>query len=150
MTKIFEDYFSELQADMVAICLEYVNRIADRIYIYSSCEEGLVSCNYFFCINGKIARKHKLNECGTTKYDTSAERQDMVLHVLTEDTKKMLFLCEEYKRPMPTELKLVYDVKTNYLEANYQYGLIHSHDPKRTPRMVAEEWFAQIELEITA
>ena len=29
--KIFEDYFSEYQADMVSICLEYVNQNADYI-----------------------------------------------------------------------------------------------------------------------
>lgn len=26
MKKVFEDYFSEIQADMVAICLEYVEK----------------------------------------------------------------------------------------------------------------------------
>ena len=34
MGKIFEDYFSEYQADMVSICLEYVDWRADAIYIY--------------------------------------------------------------------------------------------------------------------
>ena len=33
MGKIFEDYFSEYQADMVSICLEYVHEQADMIYI---------------------------------------------------------------------------------------------------------------------
>ncbi len=32
MGKIFEDYFSEYQADMVSICLEYVDWRADDIY----------------------------------------------------------------------------------------------------------------------
>ena len=34
MTKIFEDFFSEYQADMVSIGLEYVNEKADTVYIY--------------------------------------------------------------------------------------------------------------------
>lgn len=33
MEKIFEDYFSELQADMVSICLEYVEDRAEKVYI---------------------------------------------------------------------------------------------------------------------
>lgn len=41
MKKVFEDYFSEIQADMVAICLEYVEKRAERIYIYCSCEKGI-------------------------------------------------------------------------------------------------------------
>ena len=31
--KVFEDYFSELQSDMVSICLEYVDNEAEEIYI---------------------------------------------------------------------------------------------------------------------
>lgn len=33
MTKIFEDFFSEYQADMVSICLEYVDDKADKIWL---------------------------------------------------------------------------------------------------------------------
>ena len=33
MEKTFEDYFTEYQADMVSICLEYVDWHADVIYI---------------------------------------------------------------------------------------------------------------------
>ncbi len=31
MGKVFEDYFSELQTDMVEICLEYVEDRAEKI-----------------------------------------------------------------------------------------------------------------------
>lgn len=34
MEKTFEDYFSEIQSDMVDICLEYVQDRADEVYIY--------------------------------------------------------------------------------------------------------------------
>lgn len=30
--KVFEDYFTEIQSDMVFICLEYVENKADEIY----------------------------------------------------------------------------------------------------------------------
>ena len=33
--KMFEDYFTEIQSDMVSICLEYVENKADEIYISS-------------------------------------------------------------------------------------------------------------------
>jgi len=33
MGKVFEDYFSELQADMISICLEYAEEKVDKIYI---------------------------------------------------------------------------------------------------------------------
>ena len=34
-TEIFEDAFSAIQADMVQICLEYVDNRADKIFIYA-------------------------------------------------------------------------------------------------------------------
>lgn len=48
MTKTFEDYLSELQTDMVAICLEYVENQADAIYIYCSYEPDMYSFDVFY------------------------------------------------------------------------------------------------------
>ncbi|EJR97462.1 hypothetical protein IKM_05122 [Bacillus mycoides] len=45
--KEFEDKFSELQADMVSICMEYVEDRADKVYIYASCEESVISSKFF-------------------------------------------------------------------------------------------------------
>ena len=42
-TKVFEDYFTELQADMVSICMEYSEDSADMIYIYGSCEGNVMA-----------------------------------------------------------------------------------------------------------
>ena len=36
--KEFEDKFSELQADMISICMEYVEDKADKVYVYGSIE----------------------------------------------------------------------------------------------------------------
>ncbi len=38
MSKTFEELFSEIQSDMVSICLEYVENRADKIFIYCSFE----------------------------------------------------------------------------------------------------------------
>ena len=151
MSKVFEDYFSELQADMVSICLEYVNGRAEKIYVYCSCEEKVISSDFFYCIEGKIKERHKLNDDinKTNKYiyDTSIERQDAVLDILIEDIKKMMLLCKEYHREMPTEIKLIYDVKKNSLKAEYKYDLVYSNDPVKTADDIAMEWFEAIRLD---
>ena len=36
MKEGFEQIFSDIQTDMVSICLEYVEKKADKIYIYAS------------------------------------------------------------------------------------------------------------------
>lgn len=150
MSKVFEDYFSELQADMVSICLEYVDNRAEKIYIYGSFEEGVVSSDYFYNINGKVLERHKLNDAlinTEKKYDTSVERQKGVIKILNTDIKSMLKLCKEYQREMPTEIKLVYDVSKNNLRVEYEYDLVYSNDPVKTADDIAMEWFEKIQLE---
>ncbi|MFA0814256.1 MAG: hypothetical protein ACC608_00540 [Anaerofustis sp.] len=147
MTKVFEDYFSELQADMVDICLEYVEDKATKIYIYCSDEEGFISSNFFYLINGNIFKKHKINDAidsGSFRYDTSSERQSAVLNIINEDIMKIQDLCQEYKREMPTEMKLEYDVNKNSLNAQYRYDLVYSNDPEKTDDDMANEWFEEL------
>ncbi len=152
--KVFEDYFSELQADMVSICLEYVFDRANKIYIYCSYEEGLISNDFFYNINGKIVERHKLNDAlinvenkDDFSYDTSVVRQKAVVKIINEDIKEMIKLCKEYNREMPTEIKLVYDVKANKLTADYKYELVHTIDSNETASSVARRWFEQVKRE---
>ena len=145
MGKVFEDYFSELQADMVSICLEYVDNNADRIFIYGSCEAGMVSGDCFFEIGGKILEKHRLNqELNKDIYDTAPDRQGGMLRIICEDILKIRDVCKEYGREMPTEMKITYDVKKNSLNADYSYDLKFSNDPVKTSDDVAMEWFNEI------
>ena len=135
---------------MVSICLEYVQDKAEKIYIYCSCEERVLSSDFFYRIGEKIKERHKLNDVNKNInyiYNTSPERQDVVLDILIEDIEKMMSLCNEYKREMPTEIKLVYDVSKNSLKADYRYDLVYSNDAVKTADDIAMEWFEQIKAE---
>lgn len=149
MSKVFEDYFSELQTNMVSICLEYVENKADIIYIYCSFEEGVILSDFFYCINDKVVRKHKLNdaiktELGGFRYDTSVMRQKGVMTIINEDIEKLSKMCNLYKKEMPTEIKLVYDVIKNSLKADYRYDLVYSNNPIKTAADIAMEWFEEV------
>ncbi|MDO7269342.1 DUF600 domain-containing protein [Shouchella clausii] len=149
MRKIFEDKFSELQADMVAICLEYVENRAEKIFIYGFFEEKVISSDFFYCINGKVVRKHKLNDAINNpidfQYNTSGERQSGVLNILNNNIKKMIKLCEEYNREMPSEIKLIYNVVNNNLKADYKYGIVYSNQPEKTADDISMEWFEEMQ-----
>lgn len=152
MSKVFEDIFSELQADMVSICMEYVEEKAEKIFIYCSLEERVISNDFFYCINGKIVRKHKLNDAINIKvvnfqYNTSSDRQKCVMNIINDDIEKIYKLCNEYERQMPTEIKLIYDVEKNSLKAECKYDLVYSNDPVKTADDIAMEWFEQIKSE---
>lgn len=150
MYKSFEDYFSELQADMVSICLEYVENRAEKIYIYCSFESGIVSSDYFYKINGTILERHKLNDVvlnSDKMYDLSIERQKGVIRILNGNIKSIIKICKEYSREMPTEIKLIYNVRENSLKAEYRYDLVYSNDSVKTADDIAMEWFEQIKTE---
>ena len=143
--KIFEDYFTEVQADMVSICLEYVENKADKIYLYASFESNVMTPNYFYDIGGTILNKHKLNDANNGfVYDVSPDRQKACLNILMEEIKKMVNLCKEYNRPMPTEIKMIYDVNTKEFHADYKYESVYSTHKTKTAYDVVNEWMEEV------
>ena len=142
-TEIFEDAFSAIQVDMVQICLEYVDNRADKIFIYASFEENTISCDFFYDINGHKIERHKLNLIDDT-YDTSIQRQKMCMDILVDDMKQLISLCQKHERDIPTEIKITYDVNSNSLNANYQYGPVYSQHHNKTSDDIFEEWFKEI------
>ena len=141
--EIFEDAFSAIQTDMVQICLEYVDNRADKIFIYASFEENTISCDFFYDINGHKIERHKLNLIDDT-YDTSIQRQKMCMDILVDDMKQLISLCQKHERDIPTEIKITYDVNSNSLNANYQYGPVYSQYHNKTSDDIYEEWFKEI------
>lgn len=153
MSKVFEDYLSELQADMVAICLEYVGNEAEDIYIYCSYEPEMYVFDVFFKINGQFVFKHNLNDAVSDTsvigkerliYDTSEQRQEAVLDIGLENLEKIHEKCKEYGREMPTEIKLHYNVKQNSLKGKYSYDLVYSNDEELLPDDILNLWFEEV------
>jgi len=143
MAKKFEDRFSELQSDMVSICLEYVDNKADGIYIYCSCEENALYFNYFYNVNGITVHKHKLNDVASG-YDTSIDVQRQVMKIGKDDLMAIYMLFKEAGREMPTEMKLVYDVKDNKLQADYNYEPVVANSKEMTQSNAFENWYQSI------
>ncbi|ABS22239.1 DUF600 family protein [Bacillus cereus] len=145
--KEFEDRFSELQADMISICMEYVENRADKVYVYASCEEDMISSSFFYLINNKYVECHKVNDAlenGEEKYDVSPERMFQVLQIIGEDIEEIETLCKEYEKDMPTEMKLIYDAKSGKFKAEYKYDLIHTNEDIKTADDFADEWFEEV------
>lgn len=153
LSKIFEDYFSELQADMVAICLKYVENKAEDIYIYCSYELEMYTFDVFFKINDQYVFKHNLNDAVNSIskmdkkdliYDTSEQRQEAVLDIGLENLEKIHEICKEYGKEMPTEMKLHYNVKQNSLKGKYRYDLVYSHHEELLPDDIFDCWFEEV------
>lgn len=143
MKKGFEDCFTEIQKDMISICLEYANDKADVVYVYASCEGRVISSDFFYKINSQIWARHKLNEIDPNEYDVSRSRQGACLDILIEDIEKLRDVCQEYDQPMPTEIKLIYDVNSHKVDARYRYDNVYTQSKTKTADDVAEEWFKE-------
>lgn len=143
---MFEDEFSELQADMVDICNEYACGVAEKIFIIAS-YEGAASTDYFYVINDAIFERHKINTSeARANFDVSTACQKQVLDILNEDVKKMKSVCDKYDQPMFTEMRLTCEPKTKKFSAEYKYEpqLI---DGKELPDIV-NEWFEKEKSEL--
>ena len=134
MENVFEDYFSEYQADMISICMEYVDyrEEVETVFVYASWENGWRGCGVFFKVNGKIVSRgnglmYALQDKGYS-LDVSSQRQRSMLDILNEDHIKINEVCKKFGREMPTEMKLIYDVKSGQFSADYQYDLVRTKD----------------------
>lgn len=144
MCKVFEDEFTAIQTDMIEICLEYVDDRADVVYVYASYEDDTISCDYFYEIGSSVIERHRLNDLQGYVYDTSIQRQKACMDILVEDVQKLITVCNEHGREMPTEIKLIYDVNNNKINANYDYEEKYSFSDAKTADDIAEEWFEEI------
>lgn len=102
----------------------------------------------FFEITKKVVKKHQLNDIKGKEegfeYDVSEERQRGLLDIISEDIEKIYTLCMKYGKDMPTEMKLVYDVKKNSLKAYYCYENLWTDSETKLGLHICEEWFEEV------
>ena len=111
----FEELFTEIQSDTIALCLEYLeknNVNADVIYVYIYQTKYSRTFNAFFSINNKIK---------TAGEFASEEDSDAFFDIGLDDVEALIDLCAKYEHPCPNEFKLVYDVRTKHFSADYKY-----------------------------
>ena len=66
------------------------------------------------------------------------------LKIGTEDVQKLDILGEKHNRPVPTELKLYYDVLTKQFRAEYKYEEVCSSRTGKAAGEVFFEWIAEM------
>lgn len=144
---IFEDQFMEIQIRMVSLAMEYVQKQADAIYIYGISEQEIISYNVFFKIKDSVVKIHKVNSVLKNKVNDSDDILFSVLRYGNEDLQALIDLCDNNGHEHPTELWLVYDVKSNHLETKYSYEARYENDEDLIPRLEFEKWFEEIKAE---
>lgn len=136
MGKVFEDEFMELQSDFVSLCLEVAEQKVNKVYIYCSIEKKSTMFNAFFEIDGKLKT---LNQLGI--------KNELIMQFLklgTTDLEKVENVCINYNMPIPTEMKIYYNVETGKYDAQYKYEEVCSAKTGKNAGEVFSEWISEI------
>ena len=143
MNRVFEDQLMDIQSDMISLSLEYVENKAETVYIYVVLEDGLVSFDVFYKIGGFISEKSDVNEYLSEKINDSDDIQFSLLEYGIEDAEKIEVLFKENSKEVPTEIRLVYDVKNNSLKSNYRYDAMYEKNEDLSVSDVFETWIQE-------
>ena len=112
-------------------------------YIYVVLEDGLVSFDVFYKIGGFISEKSDVNEYLSEKINDSDDIQFSLLEYGIEDAEKIEVLFKENSKEVPTEIRLVYDVKNNSLKSNYIYDAMYEKNEDLSVSDVFEAWIQE-------
>ena len=141
-----EDLFSAYQSEMIRQSIAYAENRAEKIYIYSDLEEGALMARPAFRIDGKFYTDNDwdraIREGKESSSLTKEEKRDISLTILCYSY-AVRELCVQYKRAVPTVIKLIYDAKTRQVRAQYGYERLKSlseYDDNIRCRM----WFDEI------
>lgn len=143
MNRVFEDQLMDIQSDMISLSLEYLENKEETVYIYVVLEDGLVSFDVFYKIGGFISEKSDVNEYLSEKINDSDDIQFSLLEYGIEDAEKIEVLFKENSKEVPTEIRLVYDVKNNSLKSNYIYDAMYEKNEDLSVSDVFEAWIQE-------
>ncbi len=112
--KVFEDEFMDVQSGLISLCMELVgNNEINKVYAYCSIEGKAYSFNAFFGTDSGIKM--------ITEIESNMRRAVQFLRTGCHDLEKIKDVCTNYEMPVPTEIKMYYDVKTGKFNADYKY-----------------------------
>lgn len=140
--KVFEDEFMEVQSGLISLCIEFVgeNQI-DNIYVYCSVEGKTSSFNAFFGTNKEIKMISEI-ECNMS-------RVMQFLRTGCQDLVKLKEVCVYHEKPVPTEIKMIYDVASGKFDTNYRYDEICSLKTGKGQSEVFMDWVAEMKQKIS-
>ena len=136
MQKEFEDVFMDFQSSLISLCLEVTGNSVDVIYAYCSNERKSKMFKAFVRTNGEVKTISQLGIQRPLVFQ--------FLKIGTEDLEKLDKICEEYNKPVPREIKMIYDVRTGKFDASYKYEDVCTPLTGKVSDEVFMEWVDEI------
>ena len=134
----FEDVFSDAQIGMVSVALEYGGDAVSDVFVLFMILDGMRHGDVFFVKDGKTYHRHEL-----PGVDTSIDRQQMLLGVITDEAQRIVVAGREYDRKVPVVGYLHYHVGGS-VDARYSYEDIPADkDPQWNEKLDA--WMQSVQ-----
>ena len=147
---VFEDEFSAKQTDMIQLALEYADRVGqkvDTVYIYCSFETMYSFDVFYKDDKNNIVMLHELSNKGMSE----SEIDNLIFSVLklgNKDLQDIHKICQKYNRPMPSQIKLIYDNVQNKVKGKYSYDLFYFNSDTLTADDIFEQWYNEVKREL--
>lgn len=147
---VFEDEFSVKQTDIIQLALGYAERVGqkvDTVYIYCSFETMYSFDVFYKDDKNNIVMLHELSKKGKSE----PEIDNLIFSVLklgNKDLQDIHKICQKYNRPMPSQIKLIYDNVQNKVKGKYSYDLFYSNSDTLTADDIFDQWYNEIKEEV--
>ena len=122
---------------MVHLVLEYCGISVEKIFIHCSNEGNCISSNVFFQKDGKKIKRSQLSEI-------SELEQKQIIYSINEKILSLRELCVDNKKEVPTEIKLIYEIKTKHLISDFCYENLYSESETLIVQNIFDKWFESI------
>ena len=132
MGKLYEDDLMEIQSDLISLCMEVSEGNVDKIYAYASIEEKSSMFNAFFKRDNQVLTLAQLGIEPRLRME--------FLKVGTGDLNRIRDLGSRYEHNIPTEIKMIYDVKSKQFDAQYKYDVVCSIETGKAAGEIFAEW----------
>lgn len=146
-----EDTIILLQQEMISLCLGYVNNNTEEVntvFIYAICENNMRSANVFYSINNKIVTTNLVNDViQKSLIDDSSERILSLLKQVRILWENLVEILKENEKTVPTQMKLVYDIKAKEMNIHFEYEPQFTHIKELTSRDIFIEWYEKVQAE---
>lgn len=137
MNKVFEDEFMDFQTALIALCLDVTEKKMSIKFMHIVLmKKRSKMFNAFFDVDGEVKT---LNQLGI-----SNKLAFQFLKLGTQDLEKVDAICTKYNMPIPTEMKLYYDVIAGKYDAKYKYEEVCSAKTGKNAGEVFSEWVSEI------
>lgn len=135
----YEAALAEIQAELVAVSLEYAGSVASDIYLYGSTADDAMFFDPFYVVDGQVIRKHRL-----PGVDVSPAQQKALVNYGNQQVYRLFLAAREFGQRPPTQLKLHYVVASHSLDAHFDYG----PSPEESPGEIRDAWQREVQVQL--